>query len=87
MNTPHPNVFPLIGVKIGPDAGEFSMISEFMTNGNIVAYISGNRANRVRLVRLSVFDSAGLTADWTHSWRMLQKDSNISMNPTSSTEI
>ena len=50
MNTAHPNVLPLVGVKIKPDAGEFSMISEMMANGDILSYIGENRANRVRLV-------------------------------------
>ena len=87
MNTSHPNIFPLIGVEIEPDAGKFSMVSEMMTNENIFAYISQYRADRVRLVRPSLVDSSGQIADWSHSWRMLQEASNISTNPESSMEI
>ena len=64
MNTSHRNVLPLIGVKINPDAGEFSMISEMMTNGNMVHYISENRANRICLVRQSVINPSSRIADW-----------------------
>ena len=63
----HPNILPLIAVKIKPDADKLSMISEMMTNGNIVDYISENRTNRVRLVQPSVVDSAGRIADCIHS--------------------
>ena len=50
MNTSHPNILPLIAVKIKPDSGKFSMISEMMTNGDILKYINDKRANRIRLV-------------------------------------
>ena len=87
MNLSHPNILPLIAVKIKPDAGEFSTISEMMTNGNILAYIGKNRANRIHLVRPSVIDSAGQISDWSYSWRMLREDLNISTNLILSTEI
>ena len=51
MHTSHRNVLELIAVNIDPQAGTFSMIAEFMTNGNIVEYIRVNEANRIRLVR------------------------------------
>jgi hypothetical protein len=51
MNISHPNILQLIAVKIKPDTGEFSMISEMMTNGNILSYIRVKKANRLRLVR------------------------------------
>jgi len=59
MNTSHPNILPLVAVKIEPDVGGFSMISEMMKNGNIVRYISEKGTNRVRLVRRSVVDAPG----------------------------
>ena len=49
----HPNVHQLIAVKIKPEAGKFSMISEMMTNGNILNYINKNKADRIDLVRTS----------------------------------
>ena len=50
MQTSHRNVLELIAVNIDPLAGTFSMIAEFMTNGNIVEYIRVHEANRIRLV-------------------------------------
>ena len=50
MHTSHPNVLELIAVNIDPLTGTFSMIAEFMTNGNIVEYIRVHEANRIRLV-------------------------------------
>ena len=87
MNTSHPNILPLIAVKLKPDAGEFSMISELMTNGNILVYISENRANRVRLVRPSVVDSSSQITDRSHSWRMFREVLNICTNSIPSMEI
>ena len=87
MNASHPNILPLIAVEIKHDARKLSMISEMMTNGNMVVYIRKNRANRVRLVRPLVVDSAGRTADWSRSWRMSRMALNISTNPISSMEI
>ena len=51
MNIYHPNILQLIAVKIKPGTCGFSMISEFMANGNILNYIRVNEANRLRLVR------------------------------------
>ena len=50
----HPNVHQLIAVKIKPKVGKFSMVSEMMTNGSILKYINGRKANRIRLVRALV---------------------------------
>jgi len=44
-------VLQLLAVEIKPGTGGFSMISEMMTNGNIVNYIRVEKANRVHLVR------------------------------------
>ena len=87
MNTSHPNILPLIAVKIKPDAGEFSMISEMMINGNVVDYIRENGVNRVRLVRPSVVVSTCRIADWRNSWRTLRKALNTCTNSISSMEI
>lgn len=51
MNISHPNVLRLLAVEIKPKTGMFSMISEMMTNGNIVNYIRVKKANRLQLVR------------------------------------
>ena len=51
MNISHPNLLKLIAVKIKPETGKFSMISEMMMNGNILNYIKIKKANRLRLVR------------------------------------
>jgi len=59
MNTSHPNILPLLAVKIKLDTGKFSMISEMMMNGNILHYINNKRANRIRLVRPLVVDALG----------------------------
>ena len=69
MNISHPNILPLIAVKIKPESGKFSTISEMMKNGNISNYIKSKRANRIRLVRPFVVDALGWITDWTHSWR------------------
>ena len=50
MNVSHPNILKLIAVEIKPRAKKFSMISEMMTNGNIMRYISKKKANRLGLV-------------------------------------
>ena len=54
MNMSHPNIHQLTAVKIKPRAGEFSMISGMMKNGNIINYTKKNRANRISLVRVSI---------------------------------
>jgi len=45
----HPNIHPLLGVIMGD--GHFAMVSEWMENGNINAFIKAHRgANRFELV-------------------------------------
>ena len=51
MNISHPNILQLLAVEIKHRAGDFSMISEMMTNGNILEYIGTKKANRLCLVR------------------------------------
>ena len=48
MNISHPNILQLLAVEINPDAKRFSMISEMMTNGHIMTYISVEKADRRR---------------------------------------
>ena len=46
----HPNVLPLLGVIMTEN--EFSMVSEWMPNGNINQFVAAHRgANRFELVR------------------------------------
>lgn len=52
----HPNILKLFAVEIEPDTGKLSMISEMMTNGNIMDYISVKSANRHLLVGFLVAD-------------------------------
>jgi len=59
MNVSHPNILQLIAVRIKPGTCGFSMISEFMTNGNILNYIRTKEANRLRLVRPLVVNAPG----------------------------
>lgn len=51
MHTSHPNVLELIAVDMNPQNATFSLISEFMVNGNIMGYIRVAETNRIRLVR------------------------------------
>ena len=51
MNASHPNILRLVAVEIKPGARKFSLISEFMANGNVLDYIKDKKANRIRLVR------------------------------------
>ena len=45
----HPNVLPLLGVTMGE---RFTMVSEWMENGNVTEFIRANRdVNRLKLVR------------------------------------
>jgi hypothetical protein len=53
MHLSHPNVLELAAVDVDPENGLFSLISEFMVNGNIMVYIRTNKANRIRLVSLA----------------------------------
>ena len=46
----HPNVLSLLGITMGD--GQFAMISDWMTNGNINEFIKAHKdANRFELVR------------------------------------
>jgi len=49
-NLSHPNVLNLIGVPDTIEDGRFSMVSEWMDNGNIVEYVRGNAGNHLKLV-------------------------------------
>jgi len=44
------NILDLIAVEIDNYTGKCSMISELMTNGNVVSFIRTNAVNRLRLV-------------------------------------
>ena len=46
----HPNVLNLIGVPDTLEDGRFSMVSEWMANGNIVGYVRANAGNHLKLV-------------------------------------
>ena len=61
----HPNVLKLIGVYGDMDKGQFTIVSEWMTHGNIMKYIRENHANRLELVR-------GFTGPATHLTEMRQ---------------
>lgn len=57
MNVSHPNILQLIAVEIESElTGSFSMVSEMMTNGNILKYIRVRGAGRLRLVRLFIIN-------------------------------
>ena len=49
-NLSHPNILDLIGVPDTLGDGKFSMVSEWMGNGNIVEYVCSNGGNHLRLV-------------------------------------
>ena len=49
-NLSHPNVINLIGISDTLEEGRFSMVTEWMANGNIVGYIRNNSGNHLRLV-------------------------------------
>ena len=49
-NLSHPNVLNLIGIPDTLDDGKFSMISEWMANGNIMEYVRKNAGNYLKLV-------------------------------------
>ena len=49
-NLSHPNILDLIGVPDTLGDGKFSMVSEWMANGNIVEYARSNGGNHLRLV-------------------------------------
>ena len=46
----HPNVLDLVGVPDTLEDGKFSTISEWMANGNIMAYVLVNAGNHLKLV-------------------------------------
>lgn len=46
----HPNVLNLIGVQDTIEDGRFSMVCEWMVNGNIVEYVRANAGNHLKLV-------------------------------------
>jgi len=47
----HPNIMNLVGVQEDVNKRQFSMVSEWMSRGNIMEYIKNNYANRLELVR------------------------------------
>ena len=49
-NLSHPNVLNLIGVLDTLEDGKFSVVSEWMTNGNILEYVGDNAGNHLKLV-------------------------------------
>ena len=49
-NLSHPNVFNLIGVPDIFEDGKFSVVSEWMANGNIMEYVGRNSGNHLKLV-------------------------------------
>ena len=49
-NLSHPNVLDLIGAPDTLDEGRFSMVSEWMVNGNITEYVCKNAGNHLKLV-------------------------------------
>ena len=47
----HPNISPLLGVSVSTDPHCFCILSEWMSNGNVMQYTRSNpEANRLRLV-------------------------------------
>ena len=58
MNISHPNILKLMAVEIKPETGNLSMISEMMTNGNILDCNNFKKANRLRLVRSFVVNAS-----------------------------
>jgi len=49
-NLSHPNVLSLIGVPDTLGDGRFSMVSEWMVNGNIADYVRSKAGNHLKLV-------------------------------------
>ena len=49
-NLSHPNILDLIGVPDTLEDGKFSMVSEWMANGNIMEYVRSNAGNHLKLV-------------------------------------
>ena len=51
----HPNILPLLGVSVSKNPQYFRIISEWMSNGNVMEYITSNpEVNRLCLVRSAV---------------------------------
>jgi len=46
----HPHVLKVMGVYGDIDKGQFTAVSEWMANGNIMEYIKKNHVNRLELV-------------------------------------
>jgi serine/threonine protein kinase len=47
----HPNILPLLGVSVSADPHGFCILSEWMSNGNVMQYARFNpEVNRLRLV-------------------------------------
>ena len=47
----HPNILPLLGVSVSKTPRRFRILSEWMPNGNLMAYTKSNpEANRLQLV-------------------------------------
>ena len=49
-NLSHPNVLHLIGVADALEEAKFSMVSEWMDNGDIMKYVRANGGNHLKLV-------------------------------------
>ena len=49
-NLSHSNILDLIGVPDTLEDGSFSMVSEWMANGNIMEYVCSNDGNHFQLV-------------------------------------
>jgi len=80
-NLSHPNVLNLIGVPDTLDDGRFSMVSEWMANGNIMEYVLNNTGNHLKLVSYNSISlryslSAFQLADATGGLKYLH-DANI----------
>jgi len=51
----HQNILKLVGVQDDARRRQFSIVSEWMLNGNIMDFIENNHANRLELVRAVTF--------------------------------
>jgi serine/threonine protein kinase len=49
-NLSHPNVLNLIGITDTLEDGRFSMVSEWMANGNIMEHVRAHAGNHLKLV-------------------------------------
>ena len=64
-NLSHPNVLSLIGVPDTLDDGRFSMVSEWMANGNITEYVRKNSGNHLKLVGRNPISFSQLLSEGT----------------------